>query len=223
MLPRTVLISPLWAIIRYGCASSQLGNVLVEKREWTRANAVSVRSSAQVWEVAAQLGRGQHSLVDDRARREARHDRVGATLELEAAPDHVELALEGVLVVGGGSSGGDDELAHDGDGDRGGATDVRGVDRDVTPGDDALALFLDERDELLLELAAAAGVGRQEAHRDAVAAGRGKPVSDHGPEERVWEPHQDAGTVAGIGIGALGAAVRQVLEGLRVPVSTVSC
>ena len=29
-LPRSVLISPLWAIIRYGWASSQLGNVFVE-------------------------------------------------------------------------------------------------------------------------------------------------------------------------------------------------
>ena len=40
-LPRSVLISPLWAIIRYGCASSQLGKVLVEKREWTSASALA--------------------------------------------------------------------------------------------------------------------------------------------------------------------------------------
>src|SRR6266702_2218389 len=31
-LPRMVLISPLWAMYRYGCASFQLGNVFVEKR-----------------------------------------------------------------------------------------------------------------------------------------------------------------------------------------------
>ena len=31
-LPRTVLISPLWARKRYGCASCQDGKVLVEKR-----------------------------------------------------------------------------------------------------------------------------------------------------------------------------------------------
>ena len=46
-LPRSVLISPLWAIIRYGCASSQLGNVLVEKREWTSASADFVRESCR--------------------------------------------------------------------------------------------------------------------------------------------------------------------------------
>ena len=44
-LPRSVLISPLWAIMRYGCASSQLGNVFVEKREWTSARRVVKRSS----------------------------------------------------------------------------------------------------------------------------------------------------------------------------------
>ena len=65
----------------------------------------------QVGVVAAELRRGEHPLVDDRARREARDDRVGAALELEAAADHVELALERVLVAGGGAPGRDDELA----------------------------------------------------------------------------------------------------------------
>ena len=32
-LPRMVLISPLWASRRKGCASFHFGNVLVEKRE----------------------------------------------------------------------------------------------------------------------------------------------------------------------------------------------
>ena len=39
-LPRMVLISPLWRIRRLGWARSQLGVVLVEKREWTMAMAV---------------------------------------------------------------------------------------------------------------------------------------------------------------------------------------
>ena len=38
-LPRTVLISPLCATYRYGWASGQDGNVLVENLEWTRASA----------------------------------------------------------------------------------------------------------------------------------------------------------------------------------------
>ena len=44
-LPRSVLISPLWASIRYGWASSQLGKVFVEKREWTSASRLTKRSS----------------------------------------------------------------------------------------------------------------------------------------------------------------------------------
>ena len=37
LLPRSVLISPLWQSERKGCARAQLGKVLVEKREWTSA------------------------------------------------------------------------------------------------------------------------------------------------------------------------------------------
>ena len=61
-LPRSVLISPLWASIRYGCASSQLGKVFVEKRECTSASAADDALVAQVGEVARQLRRGEHPL-----------------------------------------------------------------------------------------------------------------------------------------------------------------
>ena len=37
MLPRSVLISPLWLMKRFGWARSQDGNVFVAKREWTIA------------------------------------------------------------------------------------------------------------------------------------------------------------------------------------------
>ena len=40
MFPAIVLISPLWALIRCGCARAQLGKVLVENREWTIASAL---------------------------------------------------------------------------------------------------------------------------------------------------------------------------------------
>ena len=44
-LPRTVLISPLCATNRNGCASGHDGKVLVENREWTMAMALRQRSS----------------------------------------------------------------------------------------------------------------------------------------------------------------------------------
>ncbi len=46
-LPISVLISPLWAMTRNGCASSQLGNVFVEKRECTRHIALAKRGSCR--------------------------------------------------------------------------------------------------------------------------------------------------------------------------------
>src|SRR5690625_5309504 len=44
-LPEAVLISPLWAMNRNGCASGQLGKVLVENRECTIAKAEAMRVS----------------------------------------------------------------------------------------------------------------------------------------------------------------------------------
>ena len=44
-LPRRALISPLCARWRKGCASSQVGKVLVEKRECTIASSDTVRGS----------------------------------------------------------------------------------------------------------------------------------------------------------------------------------
>ena len=46
-LPWTVLISPLWAMKRYGWASGHDGKVFVENRLWTRASADSTRSSVR--------------------------------------------------------------------------------------------------------------------------------------------------------------------------------
>ena len=75
-LPRTVLISPLWAIIRSGCASSQLGAVFVEKREWTIANVLRSDEVAEVGVELRQLRRRQHPLVDDRPAGHAREEDV---------------------------------------------------------------------------------------------------------------------------------------------------
>ena len=47
MLPRSVLISPLWQRMRKGCASSQLGKVLVLYRAWTSAMAERKSGSAK--------------------------------------------------------------------------------------------------------------------------------------------------------------------------------
>ncbi len=47
LLPLRVLISPLWAMYRNGCARSQVGKVLVLKRECTTARREQVRGSTR--------------------------------------------------------------------------------------------------------------------------------------------------------------------------------
>ena len=55
-LPWTVLISPLWAIRRYGWARGHEGNVLVENLECTRAMALTTRSSVRSGKKADNCG-----------------------------------------------------------------------------------------------------------------------------------------------------------------------
>ena len=74
-LPLTVLISPLCAISRNGCASGQLGKVLVENRECTSASAVANRSSDRSGKNGSQLAGGEHALVDQGARGQRREVR----------------------------------------------------------------------------------------------------------------------------------------------------
>ena len=139
-LPRSVLISPLWAIIRYGCASSQRrervgGEAAVDERE--RGLRARVR---EVREVAQDLRAREHALVDDRAAAEARDDELRAGGDLGHAADHVQLALERVLVGRELVGRGHDELLDVRRVEVGRDADVVLVDRDVAPGDDALAL-----------------------------------------------------------------------------------
>ncbi len=95
-LPWTVLISPLWASIRYGCASGQLGNVFVLKRECTSASALSKRSSREVGIELAELVGREHALVDDDPAAQRREVRVG--LVLDALAGEVDVPFE--LVAG---------------------------------------------------------------------------------------------------------------------------
>ena len=176
---------------------------------------------AEVREEAAHLVGDEHPLVDDRARGERGDVEVRPGGELADAADHVELALEGVLVVLEAGAGLDDELAHDRPRLVGGLADVVGVDRDVAPAEHALALDADVELEHRLELGAPLVVGRQEADRDAVAAALGQLEVDDRAEERVGQLQQHPGAVAGARVGARGAAVLEVLDGAQAHVDDV--
>jgi hypothetical protein len=167
---------------------------------------------AQVGEVARELRRRQHPLVDERPRGEARDREVGAGGELGDAADHVELALERVLVARQLRRGGDDDLADPrlvpgrrlpGDGL---------VHGHVAPADEALALGRDGVGEELLELGCTPGVAGEEDDADAVGS-RGRQLPADGvAEERVRQLDQDPRAVAGLGIGPGRAAVLHVDE-----------
>ena len=173
------------------------------------------RLDARVAEVeieAVELRRRQHSLVDERSGGQARDDEVGSRFALHEPPDHVELALERVLVAG--ELGG---RCHHGLADarcdrcRGGAG-YRRVDRYVTPGEEPLAFGLDDPLDQSLERGASRVVGRQEEGADAVGARRGQRAAELRAEERIRDLHENARAVAALGVCAGGAAVLEILE-----------
>jgi hypothetical protein len=82
----------------------------------------------------------------------------------------------------------------------------------LAPAEDLLALDANVELEQLLELAAADLVGGEEADPHAVLA-RGRQLEPAGhPEESVGDLDEDPGAVAGFGVGALGAAVLEVVQ-----------
>ncbi len=166
----------------------------------------------QVGEVAHQLRRREHALVDDRARGEARDHELRPGGQLGDAADHVELALERVLVVLELALGGDDEVLDVRGEVVGRDADVVLVDRHVAPADHALALGLDGVLEQLLERRALLLVLGEEADADAVAP-RGREVAaDETTHQLVGHLHEDPRAVAGVRVGARGAAVLEVLQ-----------
>jgi hypothetical protein len=132
--------------------------------------------------------------------------------DLGHAADHVELALERVLVGRELVGRGHDELLDVGRVEVGRDADVVLVDRHVAPADDPLALVADGLLEQLLELLAAFLLTRQEAHADAVGARRRELRVDDAADELVGQLEQDSRAVASIGIGTGSATVLEVLE-----------
>ena len=166
----------------------------------------------EIGEVPRELRGRQHSLVDERARGEAREREVRARGELGHTADDVQLPLERVLVRLKLGRGPDDELPDARSVDVGARADVTIVDRDVPPGKDALALGLDGVDQELLELDPASVVLREEADPDAVLTGRRQLIADHRPDEPVRHLEQDPGAVAGLRIRSGSSPVLQVRE-----------
>ena len=166
----------------------------------------------QVEEEAADLVGDEHPLVDDRARGERGDVELRARRELADAADHVELALERVLVGDALVLGAHEELPHARARPVRRRTDLLLVERQIAPAQDLLALDADVQLEQRLDLRAHRRVRRQKAHRDAVGAGRRKVEVDLLAQERVGHLREDPGAVAGLGVGARRATVLEVLQ-----------
>ena len=182
------------------------------------------RGVLQVGEVVVHLVGGEHALVNEGARREARDipglgagEGRGADLAVGTLPDDVELALEGEF-VGQLRRAGDERLPHERLGGLGGVAQRGVLGRHGAPSEELAALGLHDLLETLLYLAADGGVARQEDQAGAVLAdlgqGETERLADLG-EKLVRELDEDAGTVAGIDLGAAGAAVVQVAQDLQ--------
>ena len=166
---------------------------------------------AQVGVVPRQLRRGEHPLVDERARGERRDGQVRAAARLDHPADHVQLALERELRLVG-QRGADEHLADDrldSGGARPGDVVVHGH---VAPAEERLTLLLDRLLDDRLDLAAAAVLGRQEDRPDGVAPTLGQLEPDGVAHELVGDLHEYPRAVARVELGPARAAVLEVVE-----------
>ncbi len=129
--------------------------------------------------------------------------------ELDAAADDGQLAPERALVAR--RALGDQQLAHDGLALPREAADGAGVARHVAPAERLLALLDGDAHAQLLAAQPQRGIGRQEAHRDRVVAGRRQLELELGAAEAAQQAvghlqHQP-GAVARVGIGPARPAV----------------
>jgi hypothetical protein len=152
------------------------------------------RRVVQVDVVLAHLVREQHSLVDDRARRERRHVELLAMAQVErldrvarALADHVQLALESVLIHVARAARDKylpDHRLHF----LRALRQTRVVGRHVAPAEQNLPLGRDRALDFLLARHARSRLLRQEHHADAILADRrqrDRKLAARAPKERI--------------------------------------
>ncbi|EWC59048.1 hypothetical protein UO65_5657 [Actinokineospora spheciospongiae] len=166
----------------------------------------------QVREERLDLGLGQHSLVDDRARGETGEVHTVVDPGVLGALAHAEgQALQ--RHPGAAVRGGQEQLGEGGHDRPRGGPGVLGHDRQFAPAQDDGALFPRHRLDPGDGLGARAGVGGQERGAHGVGAGLGQREVHDVAVERVRDLDQDSGPVTGVGFGASGTAVLQVAQG----------
>jgi len=179
----------------------------------------------RVFEFLVEVGdlRGeQEALVDDGAARERRQveeiavtDVGGGDLVFATLADGEEAALEFVFAHAGGAV--DEDLLDVRLRVARQAADRVGIDWGVAPAEDGEALFANDTLDDAFTLEALGALNRQEDHADAVLASLGQGEAEFcafTSEELVRDLDENAGTVAGVGVAAAGAAMGEVDEDL---------
>ena len=173
----------------------------------------------EIREIFGQLLRQQHAFVDERLVREARDiprrrafHRRSANFAVGALADHIKLALECKLVLDFRIPG-DEDLLHERLARFCRVAEHRIAGRHRTPADHRLAFGLHDLLKALFDSPAHRRVARQKDNAAAVLAGirHGDAVLLARVDEKpVRHLQQHAGAVAGVHLGAAGAAVIQV-------------
>ena len=168
---------------------------------------------AQVLVEGPQLVADQHALVVDRPRGARGHVQAGVLrVQLADPPDHVELALEGVLVVLLGRTGTHEQLTDDWSACRRHLARLPLVDGHVAPAEQALVQLHDRLLEQSFEASPSLCLGRQEAHQHPVGAGPGQLEAGHSPQQLIGHLHQDSRAVPRARVRTGCAAMLEVLE-----------
>ena len=169
------------------------------------------------------LRRQQQTFVNDGARGERRDVKKtlvgqagGGHLVLGAFADHVELAFQ--LLFGHPPGPPHEDLLDIGLRGARHAANGRGIDGGVAPTEHGETLFTDDALQDAFALQADVRLHGKEGHAHAVLSRRRQretELSALAGEELVGDLNQDAGAIAGAGIAAAGAPVRQVDQNLN--------
>ena len=165
----------------------------------------------QVGEERLELAGREHALVDHGAGRQRREVDLGLVLGTLAQAEGDPVELE----AGQAALGGDEQLAEVGHALAGGPSDEVGGDGHVAPRDDPQALAGGDVLDPLLGGRPLGGAVGQVGHAHGVGPGRREVGVEDGPEERVRDLGEDARAVTDQRVGAGGAAVVEVAQGVE--------
>ena len=189
------------------------GKVLVEKRECTSGQRGGEPLVGQVGEERLELAGGEHALVDEGARGQRREVDVG--LVLGALAQAERQPVERHARRRGRPAAATNSWRKTRHAPRAPCADAAsGVDRDVAPAEDRAGPPR-RRSPRCAACGLGALAGRRRAGRRCRRRRRppaGSVEVDDRAQERVGDLDQDAGAVAGVGLGAGGAAVLEVAQ-----------